>query len=150
MSQAQEFQHKCPGKQPSVSIITAARNAAATLSATVKSVQEQDYRHLQHVVVDGDSEDDTLEVLNRHQHSSMCFSSEPDSGIAEAINKGLRLSSGEWVLFLHADEQLASPSIVSEVVPHLNTDAEIAAFRFSLETLPGRLSTFDRAMRISG
>ena len=98
---------------PLVSIVTPSLNQGAFIEQTIRSVLEQDYPRIEHVVVDGGSTDGTLDVLRRYPH--LDWISEPDGGQAEAINKGFRRTSGEILAWLNADDYLL-PGAVSSVV----------------------------------
>jgi glycosyltransferase involved in cell wall biosynthesis len=99
--------------QPLVSIITPAWNNAATLPMTLASVAAQSYPHIEHIVVDGASEDATVQLLERS--SSVRWLSEPDSGLYDAINKGLGLAQGDVVGVLNADDFLSGPDSITDL-----------------------------------
>jgi glycosyltransferase involved in cell wall biosynthesis len=100
---------------PLVSIVTAVFNSAKTVSECIGSVAAQDYPRLEHVVVDGQSTDGSLEEIRRAAHSRMRMVSEPDEGIYDALNKGVRLSSGEVIGFVHADDFLAHRQVLTRI-----------------------------------
>lgn len=99
-----------------VSIITVTRNSRDFLEETVKSVSEQTYPRIEYIVIDGASTDGTVDIINAYKGNITKFISEPDKGIADAFNKGLRLSTGDYVLFLNSDDRLASSRVVTEMV----------------------------------
>ena len=90
------------GDRRLITIVTPCFNAAATLQATLDSVAAQGYPNVEHIVIDGGSTDGTLDILART--AGICYVSEPDSGRAEAANKGVRLGSGEIIGWLNADD----------------------------------------------
>lgn len=91
------------------SIITITYNAQDTLPATLKSVAEQSCRDYEHIIVDGASHDATLQIASTCcPDSQRKIVSEPDRGLYDAMNKGLRLAKGEYVLFLNAGDSFAS------------------------------------------
>ncbi len=96
-----ELQHI---EAPLVTVITATWNAAATLPECLASVEAQDYPNVEHLVMDGASRDNTVDILRKHAGKRMRWVSEPDRGIYDAWNKGLRLAQGEWIAFLGADD----------------------------------------------
>ena len=101
--------------EPLVSVVTVALNAAATIEDTLASVCAQDAPFcFEHVLVDGGSTDGTREIIERWATRSGVVQRvfEPDTGIYDAMNKGLRASRGEYVLFLNADDYLLSPSVL--------------------------------------
>ena len=106
------------------SIVTATYNAANELLRTARSIAKQTYRDVEWIVVDGASSDGTEKLLKKyHPEFAEFFTSEPDTGIYNALNKGVARISGDWVLFLGAgDELYASDTlqILSEALPHMD------------------------------
>ena len=92
---------------PLISIVTACRNAAGTLEATLESVAAQRGRAIEHIVIDGASMDGTAAILARWQHRVFSTVSEPDRGIADAFNKGIARASGVYLMFVNADDRIA-------------------------------------------
>lgn len=107
---------------PRVSVITIARNAAHLLPATVESVLVQTYGDLEYVVVDGASTDGTVDYLRALGGRVARWVSEPDGGIADAMDKGVRLSTGELFLHIHAGDVLASPDVVAQLASDYAAD----------------------------
>jgi len=104
--------------KPLISIITVVYNGFGTIEDSIKSIANQTYKNIQHVIIDGLSSDGTLEVINRLKTSNTTLISEKDSGIYNAMNKGLTLADGDWVLFLGADDILAYSGIIEELIPY--------------------------------
>jgi glycosyltransferase involved in cell wall biosynthesis len=98
-----------------ISLITAVRNRAHTVGATMESVRAQRGADIEHVVVDGASTDGTLAVLERYRDSVASFVSEPDRGAYDALNKGIARATGDIVGFLHSDDEFASPDALAQV-----------------------------------
>jgi len=96
-----------------VSIITASLNAAAWIDAACASVASQTYQNIEHIVVDGASDDNTAERARRY---TLDVISEDDNGQSDALNKGVAMSSGEIVTWLNADDEIAGCHVVSHVV----------------------------------
>ena len=99
-----------------VSIITVCLNSSETIENTIKSILSQDYNDIEYIVIDGGSQDSTLEVLARYENQITKLVSEPDKGIYNAMNKGIKLTTGHIVGFLNADDFYASETIISQVV----------------------------------
>ena len=91
-----------------VTIITVCRNHAQLLERTIQSVESQTWQDKEYLVIDGASTDETMEVIQRHQASITRWVSEPDQGIYDAMNKGVRMAQGEWVIFMNAGDTFAS------------------------------------------
>ena len=86
---------------------------------TVDSVLAQDYDNLEYIVIDGGSTDGTVDIIKARQSKIVRWISERDEGIADAFNKGLALASGDYFLFLNADDVLASTGIVSDMAKQI-------------------------------
>ena len=98
-----------------ISVIVAVRNAEATLAKTLESILSQDYPNKEIILVDGASTDRTLEVARRFRDQLDVFVSEPDKGIADAYNKGIRRANGDWIYFLNADDLFFRTTTLSEL-----------------------------------
>lgn len=98
-----------------VTIITVCRNHAKQLERTIQSVESQTWQDKEYLVIDGASTDETMEVIQRHQASITRWVSEPDQGIYDAMNKGVRMAQGEWVIFMNAGDTFASDDTLREV-----------------------------------
>jgi len=88
---------------PKISIITPSYNQGDFIEDTIRSVLSQDYPNLEYIIVDGCSTDSTLEILQAYQ-DQLTWISEPDRGQTEAINKGLKMASGEVLAYLNSDD----------------------------------------------
>jgi glycosyltransferase involved in cell wall biosynthesis len=99
-----------------VSIITVVLNNKETVKDAILSVGTQDYHDVEHIVIDGKSMDGTQSVIDKYRDMLAIVISERDNGIYDAMNKGLRLASGEIIGFLNSDDVYANENIVSEVV----------------------------------
>lgn len=98
---------------PLVTVVTPSMNAERWISRCIESVKRQTYDNIEHIVVDGASVDKTMEIIR--SHPQLTSISEPDSGQASAINKGLRLAQGEIVTWLNSDDRLM-PGAVGKAV----------------------------------
>jgi glycosyltransferase involved in cell wall biosynthesis len=102
--------------KPTVSIITATLNARAALEQTLQSVDVQTYAPVEHIVVDGNSKDGTLDLLKERDDAVDRWISEEDSGPYDAMNKGLGLASGEYVWFLNAGDTIAAHDALERIM----------------------------------
>lgn len=98
-----------------ISIITACYNSAATIEDTLKSVAMQDYKNIEHIIIDGASADNTLEIINRFPHVSEVVSGK-DKGIYDAMNKGIDMASGNVVGILNSDDVYSNSHVISTVM----------------------------------
>ena len=100
---------------PLITLVTVVFNGAATLEHTIRSVIEQTYDNVEHIIIDGGSIDATLDILRKYEGSIDYWVSENDSGIYDAMNKGITLARGEIVAFINADDFYASPGVLTTV-----------------------------------
>ena len=108
---------------PLVSIITPSYNQAPFLEATIQSVLAQDYPHLEYIVVDGDSDDGSQEIIHKYVDKLAWWTSEPDLGQTDAINKGFGRAKGQVLAWLNSDDTY-QPGAVAEAVAYLQSHPE--------------------------
>jgi glycosyltransferase involved in cell wall biosynthesis len=101
---------------PKVSIITICYNAAATIEKTLQSVAAQDYPNIEYLIIDGQSKDNTLKIAAHYREHISNVLSEPDKGIYDAMNKGLALATGEYIWYMHADDQIYASDTLSQIM----------------------------------
>ena len=99
-----------------VSIIAATYNSSTTVRSCIESVTGQSYKNIEHIIVDGASNDFTVDIINSIPSRIKKIISESDNGIYDAMNKGIMAASGDLVGFLNSDDSLASTEIVSQLV----------------------------------
>ncbi|MGH6925263.1 MAG: glycosyltransferase family 2 protein [Propylenella sp.] len=102
-----------------ISVVTVCLNSADTIAYALQSFLDQDYPHKELVVIDGVSADETLSVVSRFASEAVTVISEPDSGIYDAMNKGLAAFAGDAVGFLNADDRFADPGCLSAIAAGL-------------------------------
>ena len=102
-----------------VSIITSCYNRKATISGAIESVLAQDYPNIEYIIVDGASTDGSLEVIRSYGERITKVISEPDHGMYEAINKGIRTATGDVIGLLHSDDFLYNDHVISHIVKQL-------------------------------
>ncbi len=95
-----------------ISVILATYNAGKYLEEALQSILRQNYPGLELIVMDGKSEDDTLDIIKKYQESIFFWKSEPDKGIYDAWNKGIAVATGDWVMFLGSDDKLLPDSLI--------------------------------------
>jgi glycosyltransferase len=103
-----------------VSIITAAYNSAKTIADTLDSVIKQSFSSIEHIIIDGNSTDGTLEIVRRMSPDAICIS-EKDNGIYDAMNKGIRNATGEVIGILNSDDFYTDPMVIKTVVTVFET-----------------------------
>tara|TARA_R110002049_G_scaffold261136_2_gene437246 strand:+ start:9330 stop:10082 length:753 start_codon:yes stop_codon:yes gene_type:complete len=106
-----------------LSLITATYNSANTLKPCLESVINQDYSNIEYLMVDGGSKDETVSILNesQNQFSNLHWVSEPDKGIYDALNKGVSMATGDVIGFVHSDDFLSEPTIISQIMAEFNS-----------------------------
>lgn len=98
-----------------ISLITVCFNSAEHIADTLRSVNTQGHADIEHLIIDGASRDETLDVVARHPQSWRRVVSEPDEGIYDAMNKGLRMATGEVVGFINSDDFYSAPDVLEKV-----------------------------------
>jgi glycosyltransferase involved in cell wall biosynthesis len=110
------------------SIITVCYNSAQTIEDTLRSVAAQTWPGIEHIIVDGGSRDGTLAIIERYRQSLAQVISEPDHGIYDAMNKGVRAATGEVIGFLNADDVYAHVNVLADVGHLMNQECLDALF----------------------
>lgn len=111
--------------RPLITVITVCYNAGTTIARTAQSVAQQTFDNVEHLVVDGASRDNTLEVARRMGRHDMRIISEPDRGLYDAMNKGLHAARGEYVIFLNAGDKFHSPDTLEQYARATSEDVDI-------------------------
>lgn len=101
---------------PKVTVITVVYNAGHLLERTIQSVAAQTYTPLEYIVIDGASTDHTLDIIRKHPQTIDYWISEPDQGIYDAMNKGLRLSTGDYVWFINAGDEIYARNTLKNIM----------------------------------
>ena len=99
-----------------VSVITVVYNGFDTIERTISSVLKQSYSNIEYIIIDGKSTDGTLEIINKYRNKINTVISESDSGIYDAMNKGIRYSTGDLILFLNSDDYLLYSDAINDEV----------------------------------
>jgi glycosyltransferase involved in cell wall biosynthesis len=110
-------------KRPKISIVTPSYNQAQYIERTVKSILGQNYPNLEYIVIDGASTDDTVKILKKYS-DRITWKSEKDNGQSEAINKGLKMATGEIVAFLNSDD-MYEPGALAKVADYFEKNPDI-------------------------
>ena len=108
---------------PKISIITVTYNSAKTLRDTLESVQSQKYKNIEHIVIDGNSGDETHKIIKNYP--SVKFISEKDDGIYDAMNKGIKHASGDIVGFLNADDFFNDKECIGLIATEFLNDRKV-------------------------
>ena len=113
--------------EPTFSIITIVFNGVSLLEGTVESVLNQTYRNIEYIIVDGGSKDGTVELAQKYaaQFPQIKLISERDKGIYDGMNKGLKLATGDFVLFLNCGDHLFEPSTMEKIAAQTTPQTDV-------------------------
>jgi glycosyltransferase involved in cell wall biosynthesis len=112
---------------PLITVVTVVYNAGKTLEETILSVINQMYKNIEYIIVDGASTDNTLEIIKKYENEIDCWVSEPDDGIYYAMNKGIDLATGEWLIFINGGDLFFEKKTITSVVNKM-IDAEVVYY----------------------
>jgi len=135
--------------KPLVTVITVVFNGAETLEHTIRSVNEQTYDNVEHIIIDGGSTDATLDILRKYEDSIDYWVSEKDAGIYDAMNKGIALARGDYIGMLNSDDYFAKPSALKIVATNFMASNVDAVFSCLDIVDPTNLNRVLRKYRIS-
>ncbi|CDB10819.1 glycosyltransferase group 2 family protein [Bacteroides sp. CAG:633] len=133
---------------PKFSVITVCYNAQATIEDTIQSVIAQTYHHVEYIIVDGASKDRTLSIINRYRDRIATVVSEPDKGLYDAMNKGLRLATGDYVCFLNAGDSFHEDDTLQQMVHTLRELTELPDVLYGETALVDAEGHFVRMRRL--
>lgn len=117
-----------------ISVITPSYNSAHYIEDAIQSVRKQEYPNFEHIIVDGGSTDGTLEIISKYDH--LIWVSEQDSGQSDAMNKGFRMSKGDIIVYLNADDFFL-PDAFKRVIPYFNIGAKFVIGKVRVEKNDG-------------
>jgi glycosyltransferase involved in cell wall biosynthesis len=105
-----------------ISIITVSYNSSATIRDTIESVLSQNYPDFEYILVDGNSSDNTLEIIRSYENKHIRWISEPDKGIYDAMNKGLKMATGDVIGILNSDDFYTNSDVLTKVAQAFQTE----------------------------
>lgn len=131
-------------QRPLISIITVVHNGEVLLERTILSVLQQTYPHIEYIIIDGGSTDRTVEIIQKYANPPQasrisCWISEPDTGIYDAMNKGMQRASGEYLLFVNAGDEIYSPTTLQDIFKNCEPDADVYYGETVLVDAEGRM-----------
>ena len=133
---------------PKFSIITVTYNAGAVLEDTIQSVITQSYRNVEYIIIDGGSKDRTLEIIEKYKEHIHTVVSEPDNGLYDAMNKGIRTATGDYLCFLNAGDALHEEDTLQLMV-HSITGTELPDVIYGETAIVDEEGHFLRMRRLS-
>jgi glycosyltransferase involved in cell wall biosynthesis len=98
-----------------ISIITVVYNGVSTIEQTILSVINQTYKNIEYIIIDGSSTDGTVDIIKKYEKHLIYWVSEPDKGIYDAMNKGIRKATGEWLNFMNSGDIFSDISVLKNI-----------------------------------
>lgn len=120
----------------SISVIIPCFNAHSTIEYAIQSFIQQTYPQKELIIIDGGSNDGSIELINQYKTSISFFKSEKDRGVYDAINKGINVANGEWIFILGADDEFHSKDVLESISKYFSSNVDI---------LSGRVINLDKA-----
>ncbi|KQU99718.1 family 2 glycosyl transferase [Devosia sp. Root105] len=111
-----------------ITLVTATFNSGATLPATLQSLAAQTYKNVEHLVIDGGSSDNTMELARSDHFANRVVLTEPDDGLYDALNKGVAKASGDVIGILHSDDVLASADVLESIAREFRDPTVLAVY----------------------
>ena len=109
-----------------LTVITVSYNEATNIELTIQSVLSQIYSNLEYIVIDGGSDDGTVDIIKKYADKISYWVSEPDKGIFDAMNKGIKVANGEWINFMNCGDSFVDKDILADVFTNREyTDTDI-------------------------
>lgn len=141
---------------PRFTIVTISFNAEKCIERTIVSVIQQSYNNVEYIIVDGGSRDGTMRIVEKYKENINHYISEPDKGIYDAMNKGIKLATGDYLIFMNADDVFADNNVLQKVADQLKSDSDIVYGNWrtiteygTFDNKPAPLSTLDKKFGLS-
>jgi glycosyltransferase involved in cell wall biosynthesis len=109
----------------SFSIVTVCYNTISSIEDTIKSVLGQSYKHIEYIIIDGGSTDGTVDLIKKYEYCVSFWTSEPDKGIYDAMNKGIMYASNDYILFLNAGDFFYDEKTLENVAARINSNVDV-------------------------
>ncbi len=111
--------------KPVITIITVVYNSEKYLEKTIQSVHNQTYKNIEYIIIDGGSKDKTLEIIKQHEDFITYWQSEPDKGLYDAMNKGIKAATGDYLWFINSGDQLYSNDVLENIFASQNSLSDV-------------------------
>jgi glycosyltransferase involved in cell wall biosynthesis len=126
-----------------VSIITVCFNSGSTIKKTILSLLSQTYSNIEFIIIDGNSEDNTLEIIKSYENIISILISEPDKGLYDAMNKGISVATGDLIGILNSDDIFHSDTVIEEIVNfHKKNDIDASVGNITQHKETGKIIRF--------
>ena len=123
--------------KPLITIITVCYNAVSSIEKTILSVINQTYCNIEYIIIDGGSKDGSINIIKKYEDKLSYWISEPDNGIYDAMNKGIKLASGEWINFMNCGDTFYCNTVIEDLFKKANFDSDIIYGNTNLLLLTG-------------
>lgn len=141
--------HNIHHLHPKFSVVTVTYNAGNVIEDTIQSVITQTYKNVEYIIVDGKSTDRTMEIVNRYKNHICTVVSEPDKGIYDAMNKGMKLATGDYVCFLNAGDEFHEDDTLQSIVHSLSGHSTLPDVIYGETAIVDEEGHFLRMRRLS-
>jgi glycosyltransferase involved in cell wall biosynthesis len=130
--------------KPKISVITVTYNAQAFMERTIKSVIGQTYTNIEYVIIDGKSKDGTLDIVKQYENHIDILVSEPDKGLYDAMNKGIRYATGDYILFMNAGDCFAAADTLEKAMQGSNNADLVYGLALRIDEATGAERTWHK------
>lgn len=114
--------------QTKVSVITVVRNGNQYIEQCIQSIIYQTYPNIEYIIIDGQSIDDTVSIIQKYEENISYWISEKDTGIYDGMNKGVLAATGDWLLFINSDDFLVHTGIIQQSIPYLEKTNKLVVY----------------------
>lgn len=112
-------------QKPVISVVTVCYNAASVLEQTILSVLNQTYPNIEYIIIDGESKDSTVDIIKRYADRLDYWISESDKGVYDAMNKGIKVATGQWINFMNSGDSFYNMNVLTNLVEQMDQEADI-------------------------
>lgn len=134
--------------KPKLSVITVSYNSETTLERTIKSVLRQKYDNIEYIIIDGGSTDGTVEIIRKYEAYITYWITEPDNGISDAFNKGIKVATGDLIWIINSDDGILNGA-VDYLVDHYDPSIDVYRGRTRIVTIDGKEFEYEPSMKIN-
>lgn len=110
---------------PKISVITVCYNSVKTIEQTILSVINQSYPNIEYIIIDGGSTDGTVNIIKKYESKIAFWESSPDKGIYDAMNKGIKIATGDYIATLNSDDWYYDSNVIQDIVNVINSNSNI-------------------------
>lgn len=111
-----------------ITVITVSYNAVTSIEKTIQSVINQTYSNIEYIIIDGKSSDGTTDIIKKYSDKISYWCSEPDKGIYDAMNKGVKLAHGKWIAFMNAGDSYVNSSVIENIFNKKKSDEKLVIY----------------------